>query len=97
MEYELCPVCDRELIPGFSVDKHHLIPRCKGGKDIEPELIHRVCHIKIHSLFTEKELYVLYNSWDDIKAHPDMQKFIKWVQKKSPEYYDTSRRASRRR
>lgn len=97
MENELCPVCDREMIPGYSVDKHHLIPRCKGGKNIEPELCHKVCHLKIHSLFSDKELSLIYNNWEDIKAHPDMETFIIWVNKKAPDYYDTSKRAARRR
>ncbi len=77
-----CPLCSREMIKGNSIDKHHLIPKAAGGKNIPPELCHKICHQKIHSLFTEKEL-LLYNSWDKLKEHQDIKKFIKWVQKKT--------------
>ena len=49
-----CPLCGRPLIPGPSVDEHHLRPRSQGGRDTVR--MHRVCHSKIHSLFTEQVL-----------------------------------------
>ena len=48
-----CPICDREL-GNINVDKHHLVPKTRGGKD--KFLIHKICHRKIHATFTEKEL-----------------------------------------
>ena len=32
-----------------------------------------------------------YNTADKLRAHPEMQKFIKWVRKKDPEFYDRNR------
>lgn len=83
-----CPICDREMWEGDSVDKHHFVPKCRGGK--ATELVHRVCHKKIHSLWTEKELEREFNTAEAVKSHPDMQAFIKWVQKKEPDFYDRS-------
>jgi hypothetical protein len=71
----LCPICDREMWKGQFVDKHHFLPKCRGGK--ETEWVHKVCHRKIHSVFTEKELEKKYNNSELLKEHPEMEKFIK--------------------
>ena len=89
-----CPLCDRPMVTGKSVDKHHLIPKAKKGKDAER--VHRVCHVKIHSCLSEIELEKFYNTWDKLRAHEEIQKFVKWVSKKDPEYYDSSRDTKRR-
>lgn len=83
-----CPICDRDMIKGDFVDKHHFYPKCKGGK--ETEYLHKICHRKIHSLFTEKELFRKYNNADEIKKHPDIITFIKWVSKKDNDFYDST-------
>ena len=49
-----CPLCQRPLEPGPSVDEHHLVPRSEGGKS--KALIYRICHRKIHATFSEREL-----------------------------------------
>ena len=81
-----CPICDRELWCGSSIDKHHLVPKCKGGK--ETKYLHKICHRKIHSVFTEKELEKQYHDPEVIKLHPEIVKFIKWVSNKDPDFYD---------
>jgi len=50
--------------------------------------IHKVCHQKIHSVFTERELLTHYHTVERLKNHEQMVKFIKWVKKKPPEFYD---------
>ena len=86
----LCPICSRGMYAdGQSLDKHHFVPKSKGGK--ETELVHVVCHRKIHSLFTEAECASTYNDPELVKTHPEMQKFIAWIQKKDPLYNDHSR------
>ena len=49
-----CGLCGRPLIAGPSINKHHLTPKTFGGRTAV--WIHRVCHTKVHSLFTEREL-----------------------------------------
>lgn len=84
-----CPICDRDMISGDSVNKHHFVPKCRGGK--KTEYIHRVCHNKIHKNWpNEKELERDYNDPQKIREDPEMQKFIKWIKKKDPEFYDRS-------
>ena len=83
-----CPVCSRKL-GTESIDEHHLIPKTFGGKEKFP--LHKICHRKIHATFTERELLNFYNTWERIKGHPEIQKFISWVKKKPPEFYSGSK------
>jgi len=91
---EICPLCNRVMIEGKSIDYHHLIPKAKKGK--EAEKIHRICHVKIHSCLSENELQKYYYTWSRLLSHEEIQKFVKWVSKKHPEYYDSSRDTKKR-
>ncbi len=90
-----CPICDRDMWEGPSVDKHHMVPKCKGGK--ETEYLHRICHRKIHSIWTEKELEREFNNSDKIREHEEIQKFIKFVSKKEPDFYDRNEQHKRKK
>jgi len=92
---ESCPLCDRPLVPGPSIDEHHLIPRTYKGE--ATVTLHRVCHGKIHAVLSEKELRDHYNTVAALRAHPDIAKFITWVRKKHPEFVDGHARHGRRR
>ena len=78
---ESCLICARDLERAKNVSKHHLIPKSKGGRNTATILIHNICHQKIHSVFTEKELRDEYHIVEKIIAHEEMTKFIKWVAK----------------
>lgn len=82
----VCPICDRDMWEGPYIDKHHMVPKEKGGR--YTEYLHKVCHRKIHSVFSNKELEKEYNTPEKIIAHPEIAKFIIFVKKKSPDYYD---------
>jgi hypothetical protein len=94
-----CPICGRLMVAGPSVDRHHFVPRSEGGR--ENRWVHRVCHRKIHSLFTERELAKEYSTPEALRAHPEMQPFLRWVARKHPEFYSRTatahRKAGRRR
>ena len=79
-----CPLCGRELIPGKSINKHHLVPKTFGGRDTY--WIHVVCHSKIHSVFSNRELLNEYNTFERLQSHPEIQKFIRWIRRKPPEF-----------
>ena len=90
-----CQICGREMISGDSVNEHHLIPKTFKGK--ETITLHKVCHSKIHSVFTERELYHHYHTPERIREHPEMEKFIKWVRKKEPEFKARNRTTNDKR
>ncbi len=85
-----CPVCGRELVAGMSVDRHHWLPKSRGGKEAAP--LHLICHRKIHSLFSRKELAGEYGTPEAVRCHPEMHKFIKWVRRQPLEMVDRHRK-----
>ncbi len=92
-----CPLCSRELVPGASIDEHHLIPKLKAGRKGPTVTIHKVCHAKIHSLFTEAELARVYNTIEKLLEHEEIQKFVAWVSKKHAEFYESSKETGNKR
>lgn len=91
-----CPICDRKMYDdGFSINKHHFKPKCKGGK--ETTYVHTICHNKIHSLFTEAECAKNYSDPELVKAHPDMQTFIKWIKNKDSFFYVKTKQSNNKR
>lgn len=85
----LCPLCDRKLPDDGSTDRHHLVPRCHGGK--EQVEVHTICHQAIHALLSESELARDFSTIEALRAHPDVARFVAWVQKRPPHYQDRSR------
>ena len=95
MQVKTCPLCQRILKEGPSTDKHHLIPKSLGGKDMI--LLHRVCHQKIHSLFSEKDLAKKYFSIEKLLDNEDIRIFIKWVRKKPADFVDINFTSNKKR
>ena len=91
---EVCPLCGRE-IPSKTREKHHLVPRLKGGKETVP--LHRICHRTIHALLTESELARTYNTIEALLTHEGVRKFVRWVKKKPNEFSDSPKLSNRLR
>jgi len=91
---EPCGLCDRQL-GSERIQQHHLVPKTFGGKDTVP--IHQICHRKIHSLFSERELKNQYFTYEALRSHPDIQTFVDWVKKKPLGFYVGSDTANRRK
>lgn len=95
----VCPLCKR-LLGTENLSIHHLVPKTFKGR--ETVTLHKVCHRAIHATFTERELANYYNTIERLLEHENIQKFVKWVQKKDIEYYSgveesTERKGKRRR
>ncbi len=84
MDDNICPLCGRQL-GTINVDRHHLIPKTFKGKLQYP--VHKICHKKIHSTFTERELSQHFHTWEALRAHGEIATFIAWVAKKEPGFY----------
>ena len=93
-EDDLCPLCHREMKRGKSVDEHHLVPRMYGGT--KKFFVHRVCHTKIHSVFSEAELAQIYNTFELLRAQPEIRAFIRWIRKHDPDFTTKHRRPNAR-
>ncbi|UTY60493.1 hypothetical protein [Massilia sp. erpn] len=94
MEEKCCPLCGRPL-GTVNIDRHHLIPKTFKGK--EQFEIHKICHRKIHSVLTERELLHAYHTWEALRAHPDILTFIAWVARKPSEFYVRTETSSSKR
>lgn len=94
MQEITCPLCER-LLGTENIDDHHLIPKTFRGKELVS--LHKICHRKIHATFTERELLHYYHTVERLREHSEIQKFVTWVQKKSPEFYDCSDETNRRK
>lgn len=88
----ICPICERP-IPVSQRDARHLIPKSKSGKTTE--YLHRICHKQIHALFSEAELAQQYHHAQILREHPEMKKFIRWVENKPDSFYERTRKSSR--
>ena len=90
IELAVCALCDRP-IPAALRDAHHLTPKSRGG--VETVFLHRACHKQVHALFTETELARQYASTQALQAHPEIAKFIQWVQDKPSDFNPPTRRS----
>jgi hypothetical protein len=95
MSTENCPICQREL-GSINTSRHHLLPKSKGGTFDDTILLHNICHQKIHSVFTNRELETVYHTVEQLRSHEEMQKFIKWVRKRPPGFYEKNHRMRKR-
>lgn len=91
---DVCPLCGR-MIPTDAVDHHHLIPKTFKGKGTIG--LHRICHRKIHSVFSERELLKYYHTIERIMEHDDIKIFVEWVKTKHPDFYLSSRDSNNRK
>lgn len=78
-----CPICGRPMFKGASVDRHHWQPKSRGGT--EAVYLHRICHRKLHSIFSNKELAAGLAAPEQVRQHPEIQRFIRWVRRQPPE------------
>lgn len=95
MDTQTCPICSR-ILGEENISKHHLIPKSRGGKGSELIEIHNICHQKIHSVFTLKELRDEFNTIEKLVEYEEISKFIKWVSKKTPQFYQRNARMKRK-
>jgi len=73
IEAELCVFCQ---IKGAPTNAHHIVPKCKGGKDTVPAC--KTCETFIHSRWSHNELRDTFNNVETILDNEDFQKFLKW-------------------
>lgn len=74
-----CPLCERD-VPEFS--DHHLVPKCRGGKETLPICLD--CHKAIHATFTNKQLEREYSTVEALMSHEGFRKTIRFISKQDP-------------
>lgn len=86
----VCELCARTV---ERRTRHHLIPRSRHRKKRTRRnftreqmqcvaLLCPACHRQIHKTFTEKELEQEFNSIQKLREHPDIGRFVRWIESK---------------
>ena len=83
-----CFLCGRPL--GSRVQRHHPVPKSRGGRETVP--VHPICHRAIHATLTNKELERGYATAEALRAHPEIAKFVEWLSGKEPDFHAPTRR-----
>lgn len=74
----LCVFCKRDVF----TRGHHIVPRCKGGKETVDAC--ESCESWIHNRWTHNELRDIYNTVESITSNEEFKKFLQWVIKQNP-------------
>ena len=102
---DICELCQRE---GMPLTRHHLIPRrthrlkrIRKRFDRDTRLgsilmLCKPCHKQIHAVLDEKSLAEHYNNRERLAAHPDIEKFLRWIADKPADFVPRTRSARRR-
>ena len=83
---EICAFCNREV----PTRGHHVVPRCKGGRDIAPTC--HSCEDFIHKTWTHNELRDTFNTVQKIRSDPRFRKFLRWLYKQQEGAFFRTRR-----
>jgi len=85
---ERCALCDRAL--GRKVEWHHRIPKSRGGTEVVP--VHPICHRIIHAYVSNRDLATEFADLDVLKTRPDIERFLRWIADKPPDFHAPTRR-----
>jgi hypothetical protein len=77
---EACVFCKRTDVPGMHL--HHVIPKCKKGKEIVQTC--GSCGSFIHATWSHNELRDVYNTVGKIVADERFKKYLNWILKQQP-------------
>lgn len=88
---ESCKLCGRRVA---DLRRHHLVPRTRQNSrrsrkaPDRHELRERIawlcepCHKQVHALFAEKELERSFDTLAKLAAHPEIERFVRWLRTK---------------
>lgn len=82
-----CALCERLL--GSHVEWHHVVPKCRGGRDTVA--LHPVCHRTIHEQASNVELARLADI-EALRDRPEVARFLAWIAGKDPDFHVPTRR-----
>jgi hypothetical protein len=84
----LCWLCERPL--GRRTEWHHPVPKSRGGR--ETIAVHPICHRAIHAALGNAELARAGRTAQELRANPEIARFVKWISNKPPDFHAPTRR-----
>lgn len=79
----MCELCGRR-VPRRLTSVHHLQPRSHGGGPESEALLCTLCHSFLHATFTNRTLAESFSTLDELRADPEVRRFIRWARKQKP-------------
>ncbi len=82
-----CELCGRCV---DIVTLHHLYPRSQGKRrkmkaaELPTARLCSACHRQLHILFSNRELAARFSSIEQLRAEPNVQKFVEWIARQDP-------------
>jgi hypothetical protein len=78
-----CQLCEREV---GALTVHHLVPRSQAKKRqaLPTALLCAACHRQLHALFPNQQLARELSSVEELRDHPAIQNFLRWIKKQDP-------------
>jgi hypothetical protein len=87
----VCALCEREV---REVTRHHLVPRSEGGREVV--LLCQPCHKTLHSFFTNETLLKELHTIEQLRAEPEIARYLSWVRKQRDSRIKVKTRKDRR-
>jgi hypothetical protein len=78
-----CCLCGRPF-ERRRLTKHHCLPKSKGGTQEDVELLCSQCHGMVHATYTNGTLAAAYSTIEELRAAPELGKYLRWVRKQPP-------------
>ncbi len=82
-----CWLCARPL--GVRVQRHHPVPKGKGGRETVP--VHPICHRAIHAHLSNGQLARIGADVAGLRADPGIAAFLRWIADKPPDFHAPTR------
>lgn len=79
---------------GIRTERHHPIPKAKGGRETVP--VHPICHRAIHAHLSNGQLQRIGADVGTLRDDPGIASFLQWVVGKPPDFYAPTRRRQHR-
>lgn len=87
-----CPLCRR---PNYHPSDHHLVPKCRGGK--ETATVCRDCHRAIHACFTNKELEREFSTVEKLLTNQTFAAMVLFISKQDGRVHIKATKDQKRR
>jgi hypothetical protein len=84
---EQCWLCGRDL--GKTIDRFHLIPKSRGGRDTVP--VHPICRETIDANFTASELVRHAEQGIPLTDNETVARFVRWVGNKPADFHSATK------
>jgi hypothetical protein len=79
---------------GMRIERHHPIPKAKGGRETVP--VHPFCHRAIHANLSNGQLRRIGADVGALRGDPGIAAFLQWVADKPPDFHVPTRRRQHR-